>query len=33
MWTITAFILQKNGFPAGSLSLDQQTGANRTLVK
>ncbi|HEX4583551.1 MAG TPA: cytochrome c [Burkholderiaceae bacterium] len=33
MWTITAFILQKNGFPAGSVALNQQTGASRTLVK
>jgi len=33
MWTITAFILQKNGFAAGSTALNQQTGANRTLVK
>jgi mono/diheme cytochrome c family protein len=33
MWTITAFVLQKNGFPSGSVALNQQTGANRTLVK
>lgn len=33
MWTITAFILQKNGFPAGSTDLSQQTGASRTLAK
>jgi mono/diheme cytochrome c family protein len=33
MWTITAYILQKNGFPAGSVALNQQTGANRTLIK
>jgi mono/diheme cytochrome c family protein len=33
MWTITAFILQKNGFPSGSVALNQQSGANRTLVK
>jgi mono/diheme cytochrome c family protein len=33
MWTITAFLLQKNGFPSGSVALNQQTGANRTLVK
>ena len=33
MWTITAFILQKNGFPSGSVALNQQTGANRNLVK
>jgi S-disulfanyl-L-cysteine oxidoreductase SoxD len=33
MWTITAFILQKNGFPSGSVSLNQKSGAGRTLVK
>jgi len=33
MWSITAFILQKNGFPSGSVALNQQTGASRTLVK
>jgi hypothetical protein len=33
MWTITAFILQKNGFPSGSVALNRQTGAKRTLVK
>src|SRR5690349_11026865 len=33
MWTITAFVLQKNGFPPGSVALNQQTGANRTLAK
>ena len=33
MWTITAFILQKNGFPSGSAALNQQTGASRKLVK
>ena len=33
MWTITAFVLQKNGFPSGSVALNQQTGANRALVK
>jgi S-disulfanyl-L-cysteine oxidoreductase SoxD len=33
MWTITAFILQKNGFPSGSVSLNQQSGAARALVK
>jgi mono/diheme cytochrome c family protein len=33
MWTITAFILQKNGFPSGSVALNQHTGANRTLFK
>lgn len=32
MWSITAFILQKNGFAAGSTSLGQQV-ANRTLAK
>jgi mono/diheme cytochrome c family protein len=33
MWTITAFILQKNGFPSGSVALDQRSGAGRTLQK
>jgi mono/diheme cytochrome c family protein len=33
MWTITAFLLQKNGFPSGSVALNQQTGAKRPLVK
>jgi S-disulfanyl-L-cysteine oxidoreductase SoxD len=33
MWTITAFVLQKNGFPSGSVALNQQTGAKRALVK
>jgi mono/diheme cytochrome c family protein len=32
MWSITAFILQKNGFGAGTASLNQQL-AKRTLVK
>jgi mono/diheme cytochrome c family protein len=32
MWLITAYILQKNGFPAGSSPLDAQTAA-RALVK
>jgi mono/diheme cytochrome c family protein len=32
MWLITAYILQKNGFPAGSSPLNAQT-ANRPLVK
>jgi mono/diheme cytochrome c family protein len=32
MWTITAFILQKNGFQPGSVALDQ-TEATRTLAK
>lgn len=31
MWAITAYILQKNGFPVGATALDQATGANRTL--
>jgi len=31
MWSITAYILQKNGLPAGSVALTQPTGANRTL--
>ena len=33
MWTITAFVLQKNGFSSGSVALNQQTGASRTLAK
>ena len=33
MWTITAFVLQKNGFPSGSVALNRQTGASRTLAK
>ena len=33
MWTITAFILQKNGFPSGSVALDQRNGASRVLQK
>lgn len=32
MWSITAYILQKNGFAAGPAALGQQTGANRTLA-
>jgi mono/diheme cytochrome c family protein len=32
MWLITAYILQKNGFPAGSSPLNAQTAA-RPLVK
>jgi mono/diheme cytochrome c family protein len=32
LWTITAFLLQKNGFPAGSTPLDAQAGG-RTLAK
>ena len=32
LWTITAFILQKNSFPAGSVALSQATGANRVLT-
>lgn len=32
MWSITAFILEKNGFAAGSTSLGQPL-ANRTLAK
>lgn len=31
MWAITAYILEKNGFPAGSTALSQETGASRTL--
>jgi mono/diheme cytochrome c family protein len=33
MWAITAYILEKNGFPAGSTALGQATGAARTLAK
>jgi mono/diheme cytochrome c family protein len=32
MWTITAFLLQKNGFPGGSTPLGAQA-ASRTLAK
>jgi S-disulfanyl-L-cysteine oxidoreductase SoxD len=32
MWAITAYILQKNGFPAGSTALSQPTAANRALT-
>jgi len=32
LWTITAFLLQKNGFPAGSTPLGEQA-AGRTLAK
>jgi S-disulfanyl-L-cysteine oxidoreductase SoxD len=32
MWNITAYILQKNGFPAGATPLGAQA-ANRTLAK
>lgn len=32
VWTITAYILQKNGFPAGPVVLSQPTGANRVLA-
>jgi S-disulfanyl-L-cysteine oxidoreductase SoxD len=31
MWNITAYILQKNGFQAGSIALSQPTGANKVL--
>jgi S-disulfanyl-L-cysteine oxidoreductase SoxD len=31
MWAITAYILQKNGFPAGSIAQSQPTGAQRIL--
>ena len=31
MWTITAYILQKNGLPAGPIALTQPTAANRTI--
>jgi S-disulfanyl-L-cysteine oxidoreductase SoxD len=33
VWTITAFILKENGFPAGPTSLNQETGAKRPLVR
>ena len=32
MWSITAYILQKNGFPAGSIALSQPAGASRVLA-
>jgi mono/diheme cytochrome c family protein len=32
MWNITAYILQKNGLPAGSVALSQPTAANRVLT-
>ncbi len=32
MWSITAYILQKNGLPAGSVALSQPTGASRVLT-
>ena len=32
LWNITAYILQKNGFPAGSTTLSRETGAKRTLT-
>ncbi len=32
MWSITAFILQKNGLPAGSVALSQPTAASRVLA-
>lgn len=33
VWTITAYILQKNDFPAGPVVLSQPTGANRIVAK
>jgi mono/diheme cytochrome c family protein len=33
MWTIVAYILEKNGFPSGSAPLDQKTAGNRVLAK
>lgn len=33
VWTITAYILQKNGFPPGASALSESSGANRTLRK
>ena len=32
LWSITAYILQKNGLPAGSVALSQPTGASRVLA-
>jgi mono/diheme cytochrome c family protein len=32
MWAITAYILERNGFPAGSTALSQPTGTNRVLT-
>ncbi len=32
MWSITAYILQKNGFTAGPNALSQATGASRVLA-
>ena len=32
VWTITAYILQKNGFPAGPIALGPSTGASRVLA-
>lgn len=32
VWTITAYILQRNGFPAGQVALSQPTGADRVLA-
>jgi mono/diheme cytochrome c family protein len=31
LWSITAYILRKNGFPAGSIVLSQSSGATRML--
>ena len=31
LWSITAYILRKNGFPAGSIVLSQSSGASRML--
>ena len=31
LWSITAYILQKNGFPAGTIALSQPTAASRML--
>jgi mono/diheme cytochrome c family protein len=33
LWSITAFILKKNGFAAGPVALSRHTGASRTLTK
>jgi mono/diheme cytochrome c family protein len=32
VWTITAYILQKNGFPAGPIALSQSSGTSRVLA-
>lgn len=32
LWNITAYILQKNGFPAGTIALSQTTATSRMLM-